>query len=247
LPTYAQFRTWALAHGYTPETLAPHVQAGNPRKTAERILVHLEGTHWDAEPLPYPKLCALFEGAAPTPAPTPADVTVHRLPTPESIRREPPYLYVTLARHTPREAFKTLAHLTGAKYLSKDERGPREIRFPYDVLLRVGARDTLEVPIDVPRACPCGKPLNGRQQTCSARCRKRASRTNGPKRGARSVTPTKTPPREMSHFLEANRRPDGSVRDTFTEFPAPGLLGRMSADSRAFNERVRFKYPAEEI
>jgi hypothetical protein len=62
-PTYKEFRAWALAHDYTPETLKPHVQAGDPFKTAVRILIHLAGTHWDNEPLPYPKLCALYNAA----------------------------------------------------------------------------------------------------------------------------------------------------------------------------------------
>jgi hypothetical protein len=73
LPTYQEFRTWALAHGYTGRALAPHVQASDPVKTATRILVFLNDTHWDHEPLPYPKLCALYEGATDEPpAPKPA-------------------------------------------------------------------------------------------------------------------------------------------------------------------------------
>jgi hypothetical protein len=60
--TCADFRTWALAHGYTPQTLAPHVQADHPERTAERILFHLAGTRWDDERLSYPGLYRLYHG-----------------------------------------------------------------------------------------------------------------------------------------------------------------------------------------
>jgi hypothetical protein len=62
-PTYQEFRTWALSQGYTGRTLSPHVEADEPIKTATRILVFLTGTHWDDEPLPYPKLCQLYHGS----------------------------------------------------------------------------------------------------------------------------------------------------------------------------------------
>jgi hypothetical protein len=62
-PTYKQFRDFALSHGYTGRTLAPHVEADEPVKTATRLLVFLAGTRWDDEPLPYPKLCRLYHGA----------------------------------------------------------------------------------------------------------------------------------------------------------------------------------------
>jgi hypothetical protein len=83
-PTYREFRDFALSHGYTGRTLAPHVEADEPVKTATRILVFLTGTSWDNEPLPYPKLCALYHGAGvpqqrETPAPYP-HVTVANLP-----------------------------------------------------------------------------------------------------------------------------------------------------------------------
>jgi hypothetical protein len=61
-PTYKQFRDFALSHGYTGRTLAPHVEADEPIKTATRILVFLAGTRWDDEPLPYPKLCQFYFG-----------------------------------------------------------------------------------------------------------------------------------------------------------------------------------------
>jgi hypothetical protein len=61
-PTYKEFRTWAYVNAYTPETLAPYVQADNPLKAAERVLVHLADTRWDSVPLPYPKLCQLYHG-----------------------------------------------------------------------------------------------------------------------------------------------------------------------------------------
>lgn len=60
-PTYNEFRTWAYVNAYTPETLTPYVLADNPLKAAERILVHLAGTRFDDEPLPYPKLCQLYQ------------------------------------------------------------------------------------------------------------------------------------------------------------------------------------------
>jgi hypothetical protein len=62
-PTYKEFRAWAYVNTYTPETLAPCVQADNPLKAAERILAHLAGTRFDDEPLPYQKLCQLYHGA----------------------------------------------------------------------------------------------------------------------------------------------------------------------------------------
>jgi hypothetical protein len=43
-------------------TLAPHVEADAPIKTATRILVLLTGTRWDDEPLPYPRLRRLYYG-----------------------------------------------------------------------------------------------------------------------------------------------------------------------------------------
>jgi DNA-binding IclR family transcriptional regulator len=42
-PTYAQFRTFAAEQGLSIADVARHTQA--PYKTAERILVHLAGTH----------------------------------------------------------------------------------------------------------------------------------------------------------------------------------------------------------
>jgi hypothetical protein len=61
-PTYGQFREFALQQGLTPQTLATYVQSDHPEKTAERLLIHLVGTRWDDEPLPYPKLCQLYFG-----------------------------------------------------------------------------------------------------------------------------------------------------------------------------------------
>jgi hypothetical protein len=71
-PTYKEFRTFALARGWTPKDLALFVQADNPLKSAARILYHLAGTRWDAEPLPYPKLCQLYRGSAATTPAAPA-------------------------------------------------------------------------------------------------------------------------------------------------------------------------------
>jgi hypothetical protein len=65
-PTYRQFREFALQRGMTPQTLAPHIQSDHPEKAAERFLVHLVGTRWDDELLPYPKLCQLYQGTTDT-------------------------------------------------------------------------------------------------------------------------------------------------------------------------------------
>jgi hypothetical protein len=153
-PTYRAFRAWALAQGYTPETLAPFVQADNPLKTAERLLIHLAGTRWDDEPLPYPKLRQLYRGSdAPAPAaPAPrghvelADALISGRKDRPWLKPDQytvthcftdPYLYVTLDADAPREGIKTLAHLAGALYLETDQDGPRVVRFPYEVLCRL--------------------------------------------------------------------------------------------------------------
>jgi hypothetical protein len=67
LPTYREFRTFALSQGWTPKDLAPFVQSAHPEKTAERILYHLAGAvssqtgfSWDECPLPYPMLCEVY-------------------------------------------------------------------------------------------------------------------------------------------------------------------------------------------
>jgi hypothetical protein len=277
-PTYREFRTWALAQGYTPETLAPHVQADNPLKTAERILVHLAGTRWDDEPLPYPKLCQLYRGSdAPAPAaPAPrghvelADALISgRKDRPwlkpdqytVTHRFTDPYLYVTLDADAPRDGIKTLAHLAAALYLETDPDGPRVVRFPNEVLCRLAGRqwrsrgDQLvegTAPIalspEAPRRCSCGTPLTGRadQRYCSPHCRQQASRANSStmakKRGLRCVTAMTIAPTPLSHFVEAARRPDGSVRDTFADFPTPALLDRMSTEAIEHNKRTQMKY-----
>jgi hypothetical protein len=63
-PTYLEFRLWALDNNWLPSDLATFIEADNPQRTAVRILFHLHGTHWDDEPLPYPKLCQLYRGEA---------------------------------------------------------------------------------------------------------------------------------------------------------------------------------------
>lgn len=153
-PTYKEFRDFALTHGYTGRTLAPYVEADEPVKTATRILVFLVGTRWDNEPLPYPKLCALYHGTTPAastasthcprghvelsdalasgrkdrPWLKPGQYTVtHKLAD--------PYLYITLTPDAPREGIKTLAHLAGALRLNADT-----YRFPYEVLCRLAGR-----------------------------------------------------------------------------------------------------------
>lgn len=65
-PTYKEFREFALSRSFTPETLAPFVQSVRPLQAAERILVHLAGTRFDDEPLPYPKLFQLYQGTTDT-------------------------------------------------------------------------------------------------------------------------------------------------------------------------------------
>jgi hypothetical protein len=69
MPTYRAFREWVLNDGCTAEELASAIEADDPFATAERILVHLANTHWDDEPLPYPKLCRLYDKAHRTPDP----------------------------------------------------------------------------------------------------------------------------------------------------------------------------------
>jgi hypothetical protein len=71
LPTYQEFRTFALSQGYTPKDLAPFVQADEPEATASRILYHLAGVvssktgfSWDESPLPYPILCEVYDRGA---------------------------------------------------------------------------------------------------------------------------------------------------------------------------------------
>jgi hypothetical protein len=51
------------------------------------------------------------------------------------------------------------------------------------------------------------------------------------------VTAMITPITPMSHRIEPARRADGSIRDTFYDLPAPGLLARASRDSEEFNRR----------
>jgi hypothetical protein len=75
-PTYKEFRMWAYANAYTTETLAPYVQADNPLKAIERILFHLAGTRFDDEPLPYPKLCQLYQETTGLKAKGTTDTTV---------------------------------------------------------------------------------------------------------------------------------------------------------------------------
>jgi hypothetical protein len=156
-PTYKQFHDFALSHGYTGRTLAPHVEADEPIKTATRILVFLAGTRWDDEPLPYPKLCRLYRGS---------DVTAPDAPAPSrhvelaealvsgrkdrswlkpgqytvTHRFTDSYLCVRLDADAPREGIKTLAHLAGALDLETDQDGPRVVRFPYEVLCRLAGQ-----------------------------------------------------------------------------------------------------------
>jgi hypothetical protein len=150
-PTYKEFRTLALSRGWTPKDLAPFVQADNPLKTAEHLLVHFAGTRWDDEPLPYPKLCELYRGSDATAPAAPAPrghvelaeaLVSGRKDRPwlkpdqytVTHRFTDPYLYVTLDADAPREGIKTLAHLAGALSLETDEYGPRRVRFPYEAV-----------------------------------------------------------------------------------------------------------------
>jgi len=61
--TYKEFREFALSRSFTPETLAPFVQSDRPLQAAARIMVHLAGTRFDDEPLPFPMLCQLHAAA----------------------------------------------------------------------------------------------------------------------------------------------------------------------------------------
>jgi hypothetical protein len=279
-PTYHEFRTWALSQGYVPETLAPHVEADNPLKTAERVLVHLAGSTFDEQPLPYAKLCALYRGATvSSSAPSPkAHVELDETlilgrkdrswlkPGQYTVTHDDydPYLYVTLTPDSPREGIKTLAHLSGALRL-----GPDTYRFPYEVLCRLAgqqwrakgdqlaesspaARLSADAPA-VPRLCSCGTPLTGRahQRYCSPRCRVKACRANPQRiaktRGVRSVTGMTTFPTPMKRFLGPARRADGSIRDVFSDLPAPALFARMGDDAREHNEWTILKAGYREL
>jgi hypothetical protein len=165
-----------------------------------------------------------------------------------------PYLDVTLAPDAPREGIETLAHLAGALRLDADT-----YRFPYEVLCRLAGQQCRSLgdhrakgmaPItpkapdtEAPRLCPCGALLTGQasQRFCSTTCRKRASRMNpsriAKKRESKSVTAMTIVTTLLSHRIESARRADGSLRDTFSDLPAPGLLERASRDSEEFNRR----------
>ena len=153
-PTYKEFRDFALSHGYTGRTLAPHVEADEPVKTATRILVFLAGTRCDNELLPYPKLCHLYYGTTPTTPTAPAHSARERVELSDALvsgRKDrpwlkpgqytvtheftDPYLYITLTPDAPREGIKTLAHLAGALRLDADT-----YRFPYQVLCRIAGQ-----------------------------------------------------------------------------------------------------------
>jgi hypothetical protein len=206
-PTYKEFRDFALTHGYTGSTLAPHTKADEPIKTATRIL--LAGTRWDDEPLPYPKLCALYNGVSTITSTHSTRAYVELSDALISGRKDrpwlkpdqftithrltDPYLYVTLTSDAPREGIKTLAHLAAALCLETDADGPRRVQFSYETLCRLAGRqwrsrgdqraeETAPVvqSTEAPRRCACGAQLTGQtsQRFCSPRCRKQASRAN---------------------------------------------------------------------
>jgi hypothetical protein len=191
LPTYRQFREFALKRGLTPQTLAPYVQSDHPEKAAERLLIHLASTRWDDAPLPYPKLCQLYREAEATAPAIPASkghveladalvsgrkdrlwlkpgqfTVTHRLTD--------PYLDVTLTPDAPRDGIKTLAHLAGALDLEADADCPRRMRFPDETLCRLAEeqwrgqgdqRVERIAPVapntEAPRRCACGAQLTG--------------------------------------------------------------------------------------
>jgi hypothetical protein len=272
--TYKEFRTWALSEGWTGRKLAPYMEADEPLKTATRILVLLAGTHFDDQPLPYPKLCQLYHAVSLKTMSTP---TAHvDLDTALTAGRKDhpwlkpgqftishkfcdPYLHVTLDADAPGDGIKTLAHLAGGLYLETDKHGPRKVRLPYEVLCRLAGRqwrargDQVEKAPEVtdaaeaPRLCRCGVKLTGQasQRFCSARCRKQGSRANplriAKSRGSKSVTAT-IATRGVSHLVEATRRADGSLRDTFSgKAASQEFLSRASDDSREHNERTKLK------
>jgi hypothetical protein len=209
-PTYAQFRAMALAKGWSPEFVAQHTQADDPLKAAERLLVHLAGTHWDDAPLPYPQLCALYAGGASAPAPPPVTVPPRPRLHPHQVSAKRDFgefdLHVTLDADAPREGVKAVSHAVGGRQLSDDA-----YRLPYAPLCRLAARQhrdaqpaaeevEAEANAGADRHCACGTPLTGQasQRFCSARCRQRASRANPSRiakaRGSKSVTAMIPPP-----------------------------------------------------
>jgi hypothetical protein len=208
-PTYNQFRDFALSHGHTGRTLAPHVEADEPVKTATRILVFLAGTRWDEEPLPYPKLCRLYHGMEETEAIKPAkpkfpasiplrdSCASYRIDDDSQSR-----LYVTTSDRTLWDSLAGLCNDAGGYHIQDTN----IFCYPYEALCRMAgsqqraldeAREALKSSDSLPsRTCPCGQNLTGpaRQLFCSPRCRKRASRANPRRtaktRGSRSVTAT---------------------------------------------------------
>jgi len=181
---------------------------------------------------------------------------------------DPYYLIVRCLDPAIDGQLRTLAHLSGGCRVDANTyRYPYEVicrlagrqqrgeRFALDPTFGVNAdvsTDTQPVtpetqPTD--RLCPCGKPLTGRvdQKHCSPRCRQQASRTNpqrltAQKRRSRSVTAMIIPATRLSHLVEASRRTDGSLRDTFSDVPAPSLLSRMNTEAVEHNQRTALKY-----
>jgi hypothetical protein len=168
---------------------------------------------------------------------------------------DPSYLITRCLDSAVDGQLRTLAHLSGGSKLDS-----QTYRFPYEVLCRLAGRqqrgerfeinpdidaDTASAAVDgmAPRSCPCGMPLTGRAdaKTCSPKCRQQVSRSNperiAQKRGSRSVTAMNIPATPLSHLVGPARRADGSLRDTFSDVPTPGLLARASRDSEEFNRR----------
>jgi hypothetical protein len=172
------------------------------------------------------------------------------------ISADDPYALITRCLDSALDGqLRTLAHLSGGSKLDS-----QTYRFPYEIICRLAGRqqrgerfeinpdtdtDPASTSVDgmASRLCPCGKLLTSRAdaKTCSPKCRQQVSRSNperiAQKPGSRSVTAMNIPATPLSHLITANRRADGSLRDTFSDLPTSVLLARASRDSEEFNRR----------
>jgi hypothetical protein len=177
---------------------------------------------------------------------------------------DPYYLIVRCLDPAIDGQLRTLAHLSGGCRLDANT-----YRFPYEVICRLAGRqqrgdriassepafpcehalNALAPAVLNDRQCPCGKPLTGnaKQKYCSTKCRVDACRTN-PERvaakrgGSKIVTAMIIPAHPLKRLVEASRRADGSLRDTFADVPAPSLLSRMNTEAVEHNLRTTVKY-----
>jgi hypothetical protein len=167
--TYQEFRTWALAHGYAGRTLAQHPQAGDPLKTATRILVFLAGTHWDRVPLPYPKLCHLHaHGHATSEAAKPPCIP-HPLPIRQVSKLSETKEAALAFRQHIRDTSYTIPQLTRMLFWYAD-----------DVVTKIvdekprPSRSTITP--GAPCPCGCERRLTGRQRFSTDACRMKVHR-----------------------------------------------------------------------